>query len=605
MRSPAHPVPSLLRTVTAVATGAALALGVVATSPVHAEEQVERYVLSTTDEPAAEAVAERTDGEVAEVAEGSRRPATEVVAELTPSEAGRLEARPEITEVVRDVRIRLAPTQLSTSTRAATPPWGLDRIDQRGTAGDGRYRTPTTGAGTVVAVVDSGLRATHSEFSGRVVRGYDYVDGDRQPEDCDGHGTHVTGTAAGTTLGAAPGAEILPLRVFDCNGEGFLVDVLWAFQDLRDISRDIDAPMVVNFSGGVYVDQLDADARALVADTEAAIGALYGERIAVVTAAGNAATSSCRSSPGRLGGVINVAASDISDRRSSFSDFGGCVDVFAPGTGILSTWRTSDRATAVLSGTSMAAPHVTGVVARFLQRQPGASVGQVRAALFSDATLGAIRDAGTGSPNRLVYADVDFRTPGVPTSVSLTADHAGRSARVRWSPPTRDGGRPVTGYRVTRSDTDASGGGPVTTTVSAARGSHTFGDLEPGRRYTVSVTAINAVGTGTSRSWAAVTLLTPPSRPDTPILRSGYTTDRIVAVRADWDRPGGGTPDHYVLTARPTAGGSTTTAKILTSRTWGSVPGLVRGRTYIVSVYAVNAAGAGPKSRASSPATAR
>ncbi|MVA74756.1 S8 family serine peptidase [Auraticoccus sp. F435] len=590
----------LLRSTLRLGLGATLLLGL---SPVagHAEEDAERYLVQTESAPVAEQLAERTDGEVGPVARFSPGASKAFTAELTGTEAARLRSHPQVTDVVRDVRIRLAPTTVSTSA-TSTVPWGLDRIDQRSRTGNGRYTTPTTGEGTVVVVVDTGINDSHDQFSGRVLDGYDYFDYDETPQDCNGHGTHVAGTAAGRTLGAAPGAWILPLRVFDCRGDGYLSDVLYAFEDV--LAWQVHERVVVNFSGGAYVSELPAEGREIIEDLEDVIGSLYNQGVPVVTAAGNEGVSGCSSSPGRLGGVINVAATDSSDRRPAWSDRGGCVDLFAPGVGIRSAWISSRTSTQVLDGTSMAAPHVTGVVARFLERQPRASVKQVWAAIRSDATLDVVRDPA-GTPNRLVYSDVDFRKPGVPTSTRADLDHAARSTTVRWAPPVRDGGRPITGYRVTRSDEDASGRGPVTKVVSAGSRSSTFTDLVPGHRYTFSVTAINAVGTGPKRAWLEAAVVQKPGRPARPVLKSGYTDDRSVSVRADWDRPSGGAVDHYVITARPTSGGSTTTRRVDGDVTWGSVPGLVRGRSYIVSVYGVNAAGAGAKSPASAAATAR
>lgn len=571
-------------------------------SVAQADEPTERYLVRAENASSAQRLSARSEGQLAPRPRFAGRTGGDFTADLTPTEADRLADQPGIERVVKDVRIRLAPSTASAGAAAAVP-WGLDRIDQRSRTLDGAYTTRTTGDGVIVAVVDSGINASHQAFTDRVLDGYDYFAVDETPEDCNGHGTHVAGTAAGTTYGAAPQASILPLRVFDCYGDGYLSDVLYAFQDLHSYAQSIDERVVVNFSGGIYTGGLDAESRQLVAETETAIGRLYDAGVPVVSAAGNADTDSCSSSPGRVSRVINVAASDRSDRRAPFSDQGGCIDLFAPGVGIHSAWKGSSSATATLDGTSMAAPHVTGVVARFLEREPRASSGQVWGAVRDLSTWDVVSDRA-GSPNRLVYSDVRFAAPGAPTSTVLTTDHAAKSVLLTWKAPLRDNGRSVEGYRVTRSGTDSRGLGPETVTVPKGELNRTFRYLVPGRSYTFTVAAVNAIGTGSAVT-RSTTVVAAPGRPAKPVVTSGVTTDSATSIAVDWSKPSGGEPSRYLVTVRRTSDGVTKTVEVQAPSTWVKVTGLSRGKTYTATVRAVNVAGTSSASTTSGSATAR
>ncbi|WP_114560529.1 S8 family serine peptidase, partial [Desertihabitans aurantiacus] len=557
-------------------------------------------------------------GEQVPTPQGSPAEAILVVAELTEAEAAAVEDRPDVEAVVPDVRLRMAPA-VASSSRAAAVPWGLDRIDQRSRSLDGVYRTPTTGAGTVVAVVDGGISYGHAEFAGRILTedDWDFVgrdvddpdDGDASAAECTsgagrGHGTHVAATAAGATLGVAPGASLLPLRVFDCEGYATFADLYSAFHHALALSRELDQRMVVNYSGGVYTDELDDDGLEAARLIEEKVAELVAAGVPVVTAAGNADVDSCLSSPGRLPEVINVAASTSADRRAEFSDRGRCADLFAPGVGIRSAWVGSKTATTVLDGTSMAAPHVTGVVARLLQRSPRATSAQVRRVLTDQATWDVVADSA-GTPNRLLYADLRLAPPSAPTSVALRTDHARQSVVLSWKAPTRYNGPTITGYRVTRSGTDSRGTGPESVLVARTELAKTFRYLVPGRSYTFTVAAVNGAGTGPAAT-TKVTVLKPPGKPITPVLRSGSTTDSPVSVTVDWDRPSGSSLTSYRVTVRRTSDGATKTVTVpASSSTWVKVTGLSRGKTYTATVRAVNAAGQGPLSSTSPSATAR
>jgi len=269
------------------------------------------------------------------------------------------------------------------------PPWGLDRIDQRNRPLSATYTYNWTGSGVRVYVIDTGIRTAHTQFGGRASDVFDAFGGNGQ--DCNGHGTHVSGTVGGSTYGVAKSALLRGVRVLDCNGSGSNSGVIAGVDWVR---QNFIAPAVANMSlGGGASSAVDT-----------AVNNLSNAGVAVAVAAGNSNANACNSSPARAANAITTGSTTSTDARSSFSNFGTCLDIFAPGSGILSAWFSSNTATATLSGTSMASPHVAGVAALYKLANPSASATTVRNAIVNNATTNVITNAGTGSPNRLLYS---------------------------------------------------------------------------------------------------------------------------------------------------------------------------------------------------------
>lgn len=293
--------------------------------------------------------------------------------------------------VSQDFRVKFVEEDqvMTADVTQTNPPWGLDRIDQRNLPLNATYIYNFTGSGVRAYIIDTGIRTAHTQFGGRASNVFDAFGGNGQ--DCHGHGTHVAGTVGGSTFGVAKSSLLRGVRVLNCSGSGSNSGVIAGVDWVRN---NHIAPAVANMSlGGGASTALDN-----------AVNALHNANVTIAVAAGNSNANACNSSPARAVNAITTGSTTTSDARSSFSNFGTCLDIFAPGSGILSAWATSNTATATLSGTSMASPHVAGVAALYKQANPSASSTTIRNAIVNNATTGVVSNPGTGSPNRLLYS---------------------------------------------------------------------------------------------------------------------------------------------------------------------------------------------------------
>lgn len=266
--------------------------------------------------------------------------------------------------------------------------WGIDRIDQRNLPRDGRYNYNRTGANVYAYVIDTGIRTTHNQFGSRASNVYDAFGGNGN--DCNGHGTHVAGTIGGTTHGVAKGVRLRGLRVLNCSGSGSTAGIIAAIDWLRN---NHIKPAVANMSlGGGSSSALNT-----------AVNNLFNAGVLVVVAAGNSNANACNTSPAGASNAYTIASSTSSDAKSSFSNYGSCVNIYAPGSSITSTWHTSNTATNTISGTSMASPHVAGVAALIYETNRTASPAAVRNWITDNATTNRISGNPSGTPNRLLF----------------------------------------------------------------------------------------------------------------------------------------------------------------------------------------------------------
>lgn len=294
-----------------------------------------------------------------------------------------MKKNPNVVSVENDTIMKIDATTQS------NPDWGLDRIDQKALPLNSAYSYLQTGSGTTAYIVDTGILSTHQQFSGRVLSGYTAISDGNGTTDCNGHGTHVAGTVGGSTYGVAKNVSLVPIRILGCDGSGASSNVI---AGLDWILKNGKKPAVVNMSlGGDANTSLDS-----------AVENLFNNGYVMVVAAGNSNTDACSSSPARVSKAITVAATDNTDTRASYSNYGSCVDIFAPGSQINSSWIGNNTATKILNGTSMATPHVAGVVAEMLQSTPNATPQTISTNLLNQASSNVVKNP-SGSPNRLLY----------------------------------------------------------------------------------------------------------------------------------------------------------------------------------------------------------
>jgi subtilisin family serine protease len=305
-------------------------------------------------------------------------------ARIAADRVASLRNNPNVAYVVRDTRMSIDTTQTGAT-------WGLDRIDQANRPLSGTYTYTNTGAGVKAYIIDTGIRYSHQDFGGRATPGFDAIVPGGPANDCNGHGTHVSGTVGGSSYGVAKGVSLIGVRVLSCAGTGL---TSWVIAGVDWVTQNHQAgqPAVANMSlGGGVNAALDQAVRNSIAD-----GVAYG------VAAGNDSADACTSSPADVSQAMTVGAtSQANDSRASFSNFGSCVDWFAPGENITSDWFLTDTSTNTISGTSMATPHTVGVAAQYLQGNPGATPAQVASAIAALATKGIVTNAQSANNNLL------------------------------------------------------------------------------------------------------------------------------------------------------------------------------------------------------------
>ena len=448
--------------------------------------------------------------------------------------------------------------------------WGIDRVDQRNLPLTGSYTYDTTASNVHAYIVDTGVLGSHTEFSGRMSNGYTAISDANGTNDCNGHGTHVAGTVAGTTYGIAKGARVHPVRVLGCDGSGTNSGVI---AGMDWVAANHVKPAVANMSLGGGASTA----------TDDAVQRMHAAGVTVVVAAGNDNANACNYSPARAANAITVGSTTNTDARSSFSNFGTCLDIWGPGSNITSAWYTGASATNTISGTSMASPHVAGVAALWLANNPTATPAQVATALFNNATLNKVTNPGTGSVNRLLYslfggtppanvaptANFSFTTSGLTAMFTdSSTDSDGSIASRSWNfgdGTTSTATSPSKTYR-------AAGTYTVTLTVTDN------GGLTNTRTSSVTVTSgggggatalangVAAAGstnsTSANSSWKDYTVAIPAGASNLNIVTSGATGDVDLHVKFGaqatttvYDcRPYGSTGNETCTFATPSAG---------------------------------------------------
>ncbi len=304
--------------------------------------------------------------------------------ELSKEQLDSLEQDPRVEYIEEDGVVSISGTQTNAT-------WGLDRIDQRNLPLNSTYDYTRTGSNVNAYIIDTGIRLSHSEFGGRASAGYDAIGDGQNGNDCNGHGTHVAGTVGGSTYGVAKNVRLYAVRVLNCSGSGSTSGVI---AGVDWVANNYTGASVANLSlGGSASTSLDN-----------AIQNAVNSGVTMVVAAGNENQNACNVSPARAENAITVGSTTSSDARSSFSNYGTCVDIFAPGSSITSAWYSSNTATNTISGTSMASPHVAGVAALYLEANSQASPATVTNAIVSSASTGKLSGIGSGSPNLLLYS---------------------------------------------------------------------------------------------------------------------------------------------------------------------------------------------------------
>lgn len=465
--------------------------------------------------------------------------------QLSDAEAAALRAEPTVAVVEQDQTISISTTQTGAT-------WGLDRIDQRSMPLDGLYTYNADGTGVTVYIIDTGINFNHVEYAGRATKGIDEITAGGSAADCNGHGSHVAGTVGGTTYGVAKNVKLVAVRVLDCNGSGSTSGVI-AGVDWVTANRVLPAAANMSLGGGSSSTLNQAVENSIAAGVTYAI------------AAGNSSADACGTSPASAPSAITVGATDNTDTFASFSNYGTCVKINAPGVNITSAWIGSTTATNTISGTSMATPHVAGAAALYLQANPSATPSQVRSALTTNATSGVIKNIGPGTPNLLLY-----------------------SAFISAAPSTAP---PVANFTSSCSGLTCSFDGSSSTALSTATYSWTFGDGTTGSgkttshsyaaagTYSVTLTVTDANGTSSKTSTVTVT-----TAPPAPVASFTYSCSGLTC---SFD----GSASTNATSYSWAFGDGTSGSGVTTSHTFA------KNRTYTVTLTASNSGGSNSTSK--------
>ncbi|HLA95062.1 MAG TPA: S8 family serine peptidase [Pyrinomonadaceae bacterium] len=361
------------------------------------EKYVDAYAVAPTIQSEAESLTYQFGGDVKEIFSDALKG---FVVEMPEKDAIALSTNERVAIVEQDAEISVSSTQGSAT-------WGIDRIDQRSLPLDTQYSYNSNASNVHAYIIDTGIRPTHSEFGGRASADFDALTDGRNGIDCNGHGTHVAGTVGGATYGVAKNVRLHGVRVLPCAGSGLVSHLIMG---IDWVAANRILPAVANIS-------ITTGGPSTVIDT--AIQNAVSAGVTFVVAAGNNNMDACNYSPGRTPAAITVGATYTADDKAGYSNFGSCVDIWAPGSLITSAWLTDDNSTRVMSGTSMASPHVTGVAALYLAAHPTASPATVAQNINSTATAGVVTGLDAASPNRMVYSLLGTAPP-VPVAARVT-----------------------------------------------------------------------------------------------------------------------------------------------------------------------------------------